>query len=274
VTVDLHLHSLVSDGTATPEDVVRRCAEVGLKTIAIADHDDAASVAPARAAGAKHGVRIIAAVEMTARVDGRPDGSVHVVGLGVNPEDPVLLEASRKNRLGKRDQILGMLDALRKLGIPIDPEEVGLRPGEDSYVGRNRIASILVQRGLCKDRLKAFKKYLNPKARGWVPAEVVSGEDAVRAIRAAGGIAVLAHPTEEDLERRLGKLCDAGVEAIEVWRPKAQGTLLEKIERARERRGLLASGGSDWHGLYPGVPLGDWKVSEEQVRPLLERLAL
>ncbi len=102
----------------------------------------------------------------------------------------------------------------------------------------------------------------------------MSAEEAVSAIKSAGGIAVLAHPTAEDLERHLAKLCAIGIEGIEVYRPKAQGQLLERIEKARERRGLLATGGSDWHGLYPSIPLGEWKVREDKVKPFLERLGL
>ncbi len=270
---DLHLHSLVSDGVAEPAEVVRRAAESGLHTIALADHDETKGYAAALEAARAAGVTLVPAIELTARVEDRPDGTVHLLGYGIDPGHEALAAAALRNRLGKRAQIVGMLERLRELGIPMADEEVGLDRTSDAYVGRNRIASALVVRGLAKNRLKAFKRYLNPGARAFVGPVVIPAADAIAAIHAAGGLAVLAHPTADDLDRRLGKLCEAGLDGIEVHRPRALGSLLERIERARERRGLLATGGSDWHGLYPGIPLGDWKVDEEKIRPFLERLA-
>lgn len=269
---DLHLHSLVSDGIADPADLVKRAAASGLDLIAIADHEDTRANAPALAAAKELGVRLVAAIELTARVDARPEGTVHILGYGIQ-ESPELEAVALRNRLGKRTQVIGMLERLHELGIPVQDEEVGLVRTSDAYVGRNRIASALVVRGLAKDRLKAFKRYLNPGARAFVPPDVVPAAEAIAAIHAAKGIAVLAHPTADDLEKRLGKLCEAGLDGIEVWRPRAQGVLLERIERARERRGLIGTGGSDWHGLYPGVPLGDWTVGEEKIQALLDRLS-
>jgi predicted metal-dependent phosphoesterase TrpH len=271
VKADLHLHSLVSDGNADPAEVVTRAAAAGLDLIAVSDHDDTRANAPALAAAKELGVRLVTAIELTARVDERPEGTVHILGYGIVPS-PELDAVALRNRLGKRAQAIGMLERLRELGIPVTDEEIGLVRTSDAYVGRNRIASALVTRGLAKDRLKAFKRYLNPGARAFVPPDVVPAAEAIAAIHAAKGIAVLAHPTADDLEKRLGKLCEAGLDGIEVWRPRAQGSLLERVEKARERRGLLATGGSDWHGLYPGIPLGDWKVDEEKLKAFLDRL--
>jgi predicted metal-dependent phosphoesterase TrpH len=274
MNIDLHLHTLVSDGIASPADVVRRAAAAGLTVVAVADHDDTGGTAAALAAGREHGITVVPAIELTARVDPRADGTVHLLGYGIDPANAELARISRLNRLGKRAQVVSILEKLAALGVDLADEDVGLDRSSEAYVGRNRVASALVLRGLAKDRLKAFKRYLNPGARAFAPAEVVPAADALAAIRAAGGIAVLAHPTEENLERHLGKLCELGLEGIEVWRPKAAGTLLERIERAREKRGLLATGGSDWHGLYPGTPLGEFKVRADQVQAFLDRVGV
>ena len=271
---DLHLHSLVSDGTADPAEVVRRAAASGIHTLAVSDHDDTKANAPAAAAAKELGVRLVSSIELTARVDERMGGTVHVLGYGIRPGSEALEALALRNRLGKRTQIVGMLEKLRALGIPITNDEVGLDLTSDAYVGRNKVASALIVRGLAKNRLKAFKRYLEPGARGYVEPEVVSAAEAIAAIHAAGGLAVLAHPTSDDLDERLGKLCDAGLDGIEVWRPRAQGSLLVRIENQVERRKLLATGGSDWHGHYPGVPLGEWKVPEERIREFLERVGV
>jgi predicted metal-dependent phosphoesterase TrpH len=273
VSADLHLHSLVSDGVADPAEVVRRAAASGLTTIAIADHDDTKANALAAQAAKELGVTLIPAIELTARVDARPGGTVHILGYGIKDGSEPLESLAKRNRLAKRGQIIAMLERLRELGIAIADEEIGLDRTSDAYVGRNKIASALVTRGLAKNRLKAFKRYLEPGAKAFVSPEVVAALDAVAAIHTAGGLAVLAHPTADDLDRHLGKLCEAGLDGVEVWRPRAQGSLLERIWRARERRNLLATGGSDWHGLYPGIPLGDWKVAAEKLAPFLERLS-
>lgn len=274
MTIDLHLHSLVSDGVASPADVVRRAAAAGLTVVAVADHDDTGGTAVALAAGREHGIIVVPAIELTARVDARPDGTVHLLGYGIDPANAELARISRQNRLGKRAQVISILDKLKALGVELADADVGLDRASEAYVGRNRVASALVLRGLVKDRLKAFKRYLNPGARAFAAAEVVAAADAMAAIKAAGGIAVLAHPTEDNLDRHVGKLCELGLEGIEVYRPKAAGSLLERIERARETRGLLATGGSDWHGHYPGTPLGEFKVRAEQVRAFLDRVGV
>jgi predicted metal-dependent phosphoesterase TrpH len=272
--IDLHLHSGASDGSASPEDVVRRAAAVGLSIIAITDHDETEGSARARNAAAAAGVRLVPAIELTARVHPGPEGTVHVLGYGIDFANAKLEEAARANRLKKREQVAAILERLRAEGVPITPEEIGLEPGATRYIGRNQIASALVVRGLAKDRFKAFKRWLAPSGRAYVPVEVVSAESAVAAIRGAGGIAVLAHPTDDDLDRRLAPLVALGVEGIEVYRPRAQGSLLARVEKARAKYGLVATGGSDWHGLYPEVPLGDWKVKAEQIAAFLERLSL
>ncbi|MBI3723759.1 PHP domain-containing protein [bacterium] len=272
MSVDLHLHSTVSDGTVSPKELVARAAASGLRTIALADHDDASGIGEAREAARALGIALVPAIELTARVDPRPEGTVHILGFGIDPASEELCAVSRRNRIGKRAQIVSMVERLRARGIAIEDEEAGLDLPGDRYLGRNRIASALVARGLAKDRRRAFKRFLSPGREAYASPEVVSAEEAVSAIKAAGGIAVFAHPTADDLERHLGKLVKIGVEGIEVYRPHAQGQLLEKIERARERRSLLATGGSDWHGLYPSIPLGEWKMQEEKVRAFLDRL--
>lgn len=272
MTVDLHLHSDVSDGIASPGDVVRRAVAVGLRTIALADHDALDGIAAAVEVGRELGAQVVPAVELTARVGPAPLSTVHVLAYGIDPASEPLQAVARRSRLGKRVQVERILERLAAAGIEITPEEVGLAPGEDRYVGRNRVASALVRRGLAKDRLKAFRRFLSPGARAFAEPDVASAAEVVAAIKSAGGIAVLAHPTDEDLDRHLGPLLELGIEGIELYRPKLAGPLLHRAEEAARRHGLLVTGGSDWHGLYPGPPLGAWKVLPEKIAAFLERL--
>ena len=279
MSVDLHLHSLVSDGTQGPAEVVRRAAASGLRVVAVADHDDTSGVPLAQEAGRSLGITVVAAIELTARVEGpekkaRSEAGVHILGYGIDPAHAGLACAGLANRKGKRLQILAIVERLRGIGIDLRDEEVGLDRADDAYIGRNRVASALVTRGLVKNRLKAFKAYLNPGARGYAPPVLIDAATAIQAIHDAGGLAILAHPTEEDLDRRLASLLELGLDGLELHRPKGQGRLLDRVSGIVTRRGLLATGGSDWHGLYPELPLGEFKVPLEPMKPLLDRLGV
>lgn len=269
--IDLHLHSSFSDGLHPPERLGKLAREVGLEVVALVDHDETRGLAAFRAAA--EGLRCIDAIELTVRASEGPLGSIHVLGYGIDPAAAALSDLARRNRLAKRRQIEAILvDLERSEGIAIAWDEVAGGRGEDAYVGRNQIAEVLVRRGHVKDRRKAFRRWLEAKR---VPeVEVVPAAEGIAAIRAAGGIAVLAHPTHHDLDRHLRPLLPHGLEGIEVHRPRANGSLLARIEGAAAKHGLLVTGGSDWHGHHPDPPIGTWRAPHEPLRPFLERLGL
>ena len=267
--IDLHLHSSFSDGLHPPERLGRLVREVGLEVVALVDHDETRGLEAFRAAAAP--VRCIDAVELTVRASPGPLGSIHLLGYGIDPAAPALQALARQNRLAKRRQIEAILAELeRSEGIRVAWSEVAGERGEDAYVGRNQIAEVLVRRGHVKDRRKAFRRWLEAKR---VPeVEVAGAAEGVAAIAAAGGIAVLAHPTHHDLDRHLRALLPLGLRGIEVHRPRANGSLLARIEGAAARHGLLVTGGSDWHGHHPDPPIGTWRAPWEPLRPFLQAL--
>lgn len=268
--IDLHLHSAASDGLHPPEELARRAGRAGLAAAALTDHDETRSVAAFQAA-APAGLRVIPAVELTVRVTPGPLGSIHLLGYGIDPQAPALLEVARRNRLAKRRQIeaiLGELAARERIAIAW--EEVAGGRGEDVYVGRNQIAEVLVRRGHSRDRRKAFRRFL--EARRVPEVEVVGAAEGLEAIRAAGGLPVFAHPTHHDLDRHLRPLVALGVAGIEVWRPRATGGLLARLQEAARKHQLLVTGGSDWHGHHPDPPLGTWRAPEGALEPFLEAL--
>lgn len=268
--IDLHLHSAASDGLHTPDELARRAGRAGLAAVALTDHDETRSVAAFRAA-APAGLRVIPGVELTVRATPGPLGSIHLLGYGIDPDAPALLEAARRNREGKRRQIEAILGELAdKEQIRIGWEEVTQGRGEDVYVGRNQIAEVLVRRGHSRDRRKAFRRFL--QARRVPEVEVIGAADGLAAIEAAGGVAVLAHPTHHDLDRHLRLLVGLGVRGIEVWRPRATGSLLARVQEAARKHGLLVTGGSDWHGHHPDPPLGTWKPPVGALDPFLAAL--
>ncbi len=269
--VDLHTHSDVSDGLLAPEELVRRAAREGIGWLALTDHDTTDGVARAQAA-APAGLRVVPAIELTARVRPGPHGTVHLLGYGVDPASPRLAAAARHNRLAKRAQVTAILARLRaeeRIDVPL-AEVLGGR-GEDAYVGRNQVASALVRRNHAQDVRRAFRRFLDAKR---VPeVDAVPAEEAVAALREAGGLVALAHPTDRDLDEHLGPLARLGVEGLEVWRPRAVGHHLERVQRAAARRGLIATAGSDWHGRHPDPPYGTWKAPRaHELAPALARL--
>lgn len=268
--VDFHLHSDTSDGVFPPAAVASRVADVGITIAALTDHDTTAGWEAFRAAAEERGVDAVCGIELTCRVRQGNQGTVHVLGLGVDPQSPELQALAATNRAAKRRQVEAILASLEAEGQALSWDEVARGAGPEAYVGRNHVAAALVRRGAVKSRRKAFRRFLK---NALVPdAEVAPAAEGLRAIHAAGGVSVLAHPTRLDLEHHLGALAQHGLRGIEVYRPRAVGTLLERVERAAERRGLLASAGSDWHGHPQDPQLGQWKAPATPLEPLLAAL--
>ncbi|MCO5167230.1 MAG: PHP domain-containing protein [Planctomycetes bacterium] len=273
-TCDLHLHSDVSDGLLAPAELAARAARAGLTALALTDHDAVDGVAALRAAatqqvaGGEVRLEVIPAIELTARVRGGPQGNVHLLGYGLDPAAPRLAAAARHNRLAKRAQIEAILRRLAKdeqVHLGLDDVAPGRAP--DAYVGRNQVAAALVRRGKAKTYRHAFQRFLGD--RRVPPPAVVDAAEAVAALREAGALVVLAHPTHHDLDHHLAPLLALGLDGLEVYRPHAQGGLLERIERAAREHDLLVTGGSDWHGHHPDPPLGSWRVEPARIEAFL-----
>lgn len=273
-TCDLHLHSVVSDGLLAPADLAARAARAGLRTLALTDHDAVDGVAELQAAAAQRvegqdvRLEVIPAIELTARVRGGPQGNVHLLGYGLDLAAPRLAAAARHNRLAKRAQIEAILRRLAKdEQVHLGWDEVAPGRGDDAYVGRNQVAAALVRRGQAKTYRHAFQRFLAD--RRVPPPAVVDAGEAVAALREAGALVVLAHPTHHDLDHHLRPLLDLGLDGVEAYRPHAHGGLLERIERAARDHGLFVTGGSDWHGHHPDPPLGSWRLEPGRVDAFL-----
>ena len=271
-SVDLHLHTTISDGSISPAELVRRATAEGHRAIALSDHDTTAGLAEAAAtaAGLAGAPQLIPALELTAQVHGA--GSVHILAYGIDPAAPELAAIAARNRAGKRARMAAILSELaEREGIRIDYEELAAGRGPDAYVGRHHAAAALVRRGIVKKRQKAFRRYLRDEKVP--PAEVVDAREGLAAIHAAGGVAVLAHPTGFDLKRHLAPLIAAGLDGIEVHRPRGAVAHRQRVAGLAERHGLLVTGGSDWHGHYPEPPFGQWSAPESVLEPLLAAIA-
>ncbi|MGC4028863.1 MAG: PHP domain-containing protein [Steroidobacteraceae bacterium] len=275
--IDLHTHSHCSDGTLSPAALVAAAAARGVQVLALTDHDSTAGLAEARTACHAAGIAFVTGVEITALWRGQ---EIHVVGLGFDPGEPQLVAHLAQIVGQRRERITAMGEKLRRVPklAALDLAAQVLR--EAPVPTRTHLARALVDAGLADTLQAAFDRYLGRGARGYVPAAWPALEQAVQAIRSAGGHAVLAHPHRYRLSGgALRNLCAefaaAGGAALEVSLPGLGPNDADRLARLAREHALAGSAGSDFHDPgQPWRPLGRFAKLPEGVEPLLPRLAL
>jgi predicted metal-dependent phosphoesterase TrpH len=267
--LDLHLHSTCSDGILAPADVVVAARRGGLDVIALADHDTVAGTAPARAAAAAEGgIEVLRAIEITCMRDGE---ELHLLGYAFRADDEAIGALTARAGQARRDRMAAMVARLQALGVDVSVTDVITEP-ECASVGRMHLARALVRRGAAGSVSEAFGRYIGDAAAAYVPSRGPAVAEAIAAVRAAGGLAVWAHPSLENA-RQFGALKESGLDGVEVLRPSLAPVDSAALEQAARAAGLLVTGGSDWHG-SPRPALGSWYVTEHHVRAFLERLQI
>lgn len=249
-SIDLHFHSTASDGGLAPAEVIRRAAERGATLLALTDHDCTAGLAEAAATAAACGVPFLNGVEVS--VSWQQRHTVHIVGLGIDTANPVLQAGLQSIRDGRVERARQMSASLEKAGIHGAFDGAMQFAGNPEMVGRTHFARYLVQSGEVKDVKTVFRKYLTAGKPGYVPHEWASLEDAVAWIRAAGGMAVIAHPGRYDMgrtliERLILDFKAAGGEGIEIASGSHSLDDMIKFALHAQRHELYASAGSDFH---------------------------
>ncbi len=244
--IDLHLHTTASDGRLTPDTLVSRAAGAGLTIISVTDHDTTAGLPEAAAAARRHGIRLVNGIEVTAVENGR---DIHVLGYFFDPSEPSLLDFLRGQREDRLRRLSRIAERLRDLGYAIDItpliEEYSHSKGKT--VGRPQVADALVSAGYAADRRDAFEKLLGEGRPGFVPRSGASVADVAAIIRAAGGLASLAHPGLMRLDDAIAGFAASGLPAIEVWHSDHDPEATARYKRYAETLGLGTSGGSDYH---------------------------
>ncbi|HLB14205.1 MAG TPA: 3',5'-nucleoside bisphosphate phosphatase [Burkholderiales bacterium] len=249
-TYDLHCHSTASDGVLSPAKVVQRAAANGVSVLALTDHDELAGLGGAAEAARTAGIRFVPGVEIS--ITWR-ELSIHIVGLGVDPENETLatnLDFVRSSRGRRAARIAAELD---RLGIEGSLEGAYAHAENPKVIGRTHFARFLVQRGIASDVASVFKRYLARGKPGYVSHQWAELADAVAWIRAGGGRAVVAHPgryklPRAELRRFLGEFKAAGGEGIEVVTGSHSPEQYGEFARLAREFEFLASRGSDFHG--------------------------
>jgi hypothetical protein len=263
--VDLHSHTLASDGALPPRDLVRKAVEHGVRVLAITDHDSTEGIAEARAEATRHpGFTLVPGLEINCNVEG---AEIHVLGYLVELEAPWFQEFLREQRAARTERVHRLAARLAELGMPIDPAEVLALAGE-AAPGRPHVAQVMVKRGYVKSVREAFDKYLRSDGPANVPRHRLAPTEAVDVIRRAHGVAVLAHPGLADRDAMIPALVDAGLQGIETYYAEHSTEQVRKYLDLCRRFDLVATGGSDYHGPHtgrtnppgtPAVPMSAWE---------------
>ncbi len=253
--VDLHTHTRRSDGLLEPLALVRAAAAAGVRTLAITDHDTLAAYRDLRGPSLTDlpaGLDLLPGVEINAVTRGLvdvPEGELHVLGYGMDPADEAFEATLARQRGARRLRFERTVERLRELGRPIDAQVATLDPADEDSLGRPTIGRALMAGGFADSVEDAFARLIGRGRPAYVPREGLGPREAIDAIRAAGGIAVLAHfgeaPTHRDV---LAELIESGLGGLEVYyRAFDAPTVAALCDLAAELR-LLPTGGSDYHG--------------------------
>lgn len=255
---DLHCHSAYSDGVLTPTAVVERAAARGVNVLALTDHDELGGLAEAAEAAREYGVTLLPGVEISVSWAGQ---TLHVVGLDVDAGAAALVGGLNDIRSGRDARAQRIADELAAAGIPGALEGARRYAKNPQLVSRTHFARFLVEAGHARDTSSVFRRYLAEGRPGYVPHRWATLEDAIGWIRAAGGIAVLAHPGRYKLplwqrEELLERFKALGGQAVEVVTGSHSPDEYVYWARTAQRHGLLASTGSDFHAPLEGCELG------------------
>ena len=242
--VDLHVHTSVSDGLLTPEQIVKEADELGVSAIGITDHDTMQGLPYAENAGRTYGVEIVPGVELSSDYQGK---EIHFLGYYCDPSDPALRKNLKKIRLDRFERMIKMIEKLKKLGISIELSDV-LNIVKGDLLGRPHLAMALCEKGYCQTPVDAFKQYIGAKGPAYVERLKFSPYDAIYLIRNAKGIPVLAHPGLYGEDAIIPSLVNAGLLGIEVFHPDHQLFANLRYMKVAKKYNLLITGGSDFHG--------------------------
>jgi len=253
-TIDLHCHTTASDGRHSPTELVQMAAELGLRAIAVCDHDSTEGLDEALAAGRAAGVEVIPSVELSCDVD---QGELHMLGYFPDYADRAFQAELSRLREGRLGRAQAMVRKLNALGYPISFERVQTLAG-DGAIGRPHVAQALIEARLVQNKGEAFERLIGRNGPAYVERAKLSPADACRMIRRVGGLPVFAHPfialasgrvlEPMPVEASLPALVAAGLAGLEVYYSNYTPVLIDRLLRLARQHGLLVTGGSDFHG--------------------------
>lgn len=274
MNADLHCHSTISDGELAPAAVARRAKAGGVTLWSLTDHDEVGGQQEARAAADELGMRYVGGVEISVTWASR---TVHIVGLGIDPENPTLVGGLARMRSGRQTRAESIGARLAELGLDGAYEGALRYVSNPDLISRTHFARYLVEAGHAASVQDAFSRYLGDGKPGYVPHRWATLEDALAWIKAAGGEAVVAHPgrypyTPVQFDALFSEFIDRGGKAIEVVTGSHTPDQYAEYANVARRYGFEASRGSDFHGPGPdAVEPGSLPPLPSDLKPVWER---
>ncbi|MBC9944497.1 PHP domain-containing protein [Leucobacter sp. cx-328] len=270
---DLHTHSVFSDGTTRPSEIAADVAALGLSGFALTDHDTIDGWEEAREAAAMHGIDFLPGIEITTKFAGR---SPHLLGYGISPDDDELFDALAVVRRARLTRASKMVDLIKK-DFAITWEDV-LGSEDARTVGRPHIADALVRAGYFVDRSAVFAELLYPGSPYYIGTLAMDTAEAIRLVREAGGVPVIAHPAANRQSEAipladLAALAAAGLWGIELDHPENRAEWIPELRVGSAEIGLIPTGSSDFHGAGKPNRLGDFTTPETTVAAIRKMTA-
>ena len=267
---DLHLHTNHSDGVDPPEGVIQRAAALGMSYLAVTDHDTVRAVPAAAEQAEALGIRFVPGVELSATTE---QGDVHLLGYFIDVENEEFAEALSTVENKRRERVIRMIEKLQSLGVEATPEGYFARYPK-GLAGRLNLAMYLVDDGLVPSKETVFSNYLGGGCSAYEPVDALTTAEALRLIRAAGGVTVLAHPGRSGVDDLIPRLIEEGLHGIEAYHSSHSKGDAAAYRRMAEARNLLITGGSDCHGREdPVVLMGTVRAPMSFVDALEEKAA-
>lgn len=274
MAIDLHLHTAASDGTDEPAELVALAKQRGLTAIAVTDHDTIDGVGEACRVSDDYGVEVIPGIEISAEFAGQ---EVHVLGYFIDVHDPGLREMMAQFQSDRTNRVYQMVEKMKRDDLPITFSELRKRY-PDAVLGRAHIGTWLIEQGLCQNMEEAFSGYLSRGSVYYVPRNYLTVPQAAERILGAGGLPVLAHPmlyhyNETELRELFALCAEVGFVGAEVYYSTYSEEETKTAAALAEEFGLLATGGSDYHGSRkPNINLGTGEGSLAVSESVLEAL--
>ena len=271
MNADLHCHSVVSDGTLTPEELAQLAHANGVKLWSLTDHDELGGQQRAREAAAALNMNYLAGVEISVTWLGQ---TIHIVGLGIDPDDEGILDGLKRTREGRGGRAKQMAEQLLKVGIPGAYEGALHYAGNHDLISRTHFARFLVEQGVCKDTEQVFKNYLVEDKPGYVPHCWANLDETIGWIKSAGGVAVIAHPGRYKLnlmqrDQLFAFFKDHGGLGLEVITGSHSPDQYQEYGKIAKQYGFLASRGSDFHDPSEShIDLGTLPLLPEHLTPV------
>jgi len=263
--IDLHSHTTASDGRLSPTELVERARAAGVTHLAVTDHDTVAGLAEALAA-APPGLEVIAGIEISTSIG---DVDIHVLGHFIRHEDEALRAFAAEQEHERRARMERMVAKLQAMNLRIDMRDVEAAAGSDNLC-RPHLARALVAKGICRDMQDAFAKYIGDDRPAFSAHRRPVAAEAIRLIHTSGGVATVAHPGNDGVERaQLVLLRDAGLDGVEVCNGDQPLNEQQKYREYARELGLIPTAGSDFHD--DGGALGKVSLERESFEALRAR---